>query len=504
MRAVAENGTPTNSHLKDLGCAAGPSASSSAGAGRRPSQTKATRGPYKILIVNDYSPEETHGISVHLLHLVTRLRKRGHKVVHFTTRNSQGVTDNYVMPAVTNPYNKGNKMALFPGCKFFKVLYSEDWDLVHLVYPTCMAWIVLAAASLRQIPTYCSHHVDLNFLNKAYNTGCGGRIISPFLSCLSECYMYAPTGLMGTAQAGPTYTAMWKEKPRWCRGYMDRIPTSIDDRLFFSVPASQRLEERRRLCEACNISMSDIIVLQVGRIAPEKGQEEVLNVLALLVKQEQSSPIPRTWKVVLVGDGPYRPTLERLVDELQLRDHVVFLGMRPNEEIPYMYRGADCFVTCTRSESFGITVLEAIACGCPVVMPRLDVFEELYSEHIPDCMYIQDCPESMAAAIQAAAEDDARERLASAKAWSGIFLSWEDAVTDQERQYAAMITEYKSSKCCGPIGPRGKPRSLVHSARVPYKDRKGTVSSFEVDQGRLSDYSKSMLMEMERVQRERK
>eukprot|EP00929_Paragymnodinium_shiwhaense_P097517 TRINITY_DN5917_c0_g1_i1.p1 TRINITY_DN5917_c0_g1~~TRINITY_DN5917_c0_g1_i1.p1 ORF type:complete len:472 (-),score=58.30 TRINITY_DN5917_c0_g1_i1:416-1831(-) len=446
MTSTAKTAILGECEIMDLGVGAARSSSSS---GPRPIQTKPTKGPFRILCVNDYSPEETHGISVHLLHLLSRLRQRGHKVVHFTTRNSKATPDTYIMPSITNPYNKGNKLAVFPGSRFFKVLWEEDWDLIHLVYPTTLAWLVLAAASIRGIPTYCSHHVDLRFLNKAYNTGPFGRPLANVLSCFGECCLYAPTGLMGTAQAGPTYTAMKKEKPRFCRGYVTRIPTSIDDRLFYTVPTSQRYEERRRLCETSGISMGDTIILQVGRIAPEKGQEQVLRVLALLLKQERN----RNLKLVFVGDGPYRPTLELLVDEMNLRPHVVFLGMRPNEETPYMYRAADCFVTCTRSESFGITVLEALACGCPVVMPRLDVFVELYDDHIPECMYVPDCPDSMAAAIQAAVKDGSRESL-SEQGWAGIFLSWEDAVTDQEKQYAAMISTYKSTRCFGSFGAR--------------------------------------------------
>ena len=49
--------------------------------------------------------------------------------------------------------------------------------------------------------------------------------------------------------------------------------------------------------------------------------------------------------------------------------------------LPAYYRAADVFVTCSTSETYGLTVLEALACGTPVVLPHCGVFDELWDEH---------------------------------------------------------------------------------------------------------------------------
>mmetsp|Transcript_1090 Transcript_1090/g.2443 ORF Transcript_1090/g.2443 Transcript_1090/m.2443 type:complete len:433 (-) Transcript_1090:10-1308(-) len=404
----------------------------------------ATRGPYKIMIINDYSPEETHGISVHFLHLVRRLRERGHTVVVFTT-SKQLDSSSHRMWSITNVYNPGNRMGVFPGLRFYQRLFTEHWDLIHVVYPTVLPWFVLPFAAARSIPTYCSHHVDLTFYNKAYNSH---SCVAKCLENAAACCIYVPTGCFGTTHAAPTYAAMRKEKPRYCRGYVDFIPTSIDKSRFFLKEETERAAERAEFCASAKLRTDDLIVLMVSRLAPEKGQEEVLQAFDKLVQLQKDRP----WQLVLVGDGPSRSKLESIVETKRLP--VTFLGMLPNETLPPIYRSVDCFVTCSMSETFGITVLEAIACGCPVVMPRMDVFEELYGSDLGDCMYDKNNGESMAKAIHAASSDEAKARVKSASHWKGLYLSWEDAVTEQEKQYAAMITEYNSAHCCGRIGPK--------------------------------------------------
>ena len=73
-------------------------------------------------------------------------------------------------------------------------------------------------------------------------------------------------------------------------------------------------------------------------------------------------------RLVIVGDGPERPKLERFVSELSSRDgfRVEFKGWRPTPEVAKLYREAQAFLF-PGTEDFGITPLEAQACGTPVI-----------------------------------------------------------------------------------------------------------------------------------------
>jgi glycosyltransferase involved in cell wall biosynthesis len=89
------------------------------------------------------------------------------------------------------------------------------------------------------------------------------------------------------------------------------------------------------------------ILLYVGRVAPEKNLEAFLGM-----------PFPGSKAVA--GDGPQRARLQARHPE------VTWLGMRTHESLPALYDAADLFVFPSRTDTFGLVMLEAMACGCPV------------------------------------------------------------------------------------------------------------------------------------------
>lgn len=113
------------------------------------------------------------------------------------------------------------------------------------------------------------------------------------------------------------------------------------------------------------------LILQLGRMVPRKGVENVIRGLSHLMKKEKI----RARLVVVGGDkndkGSLRsPELVRLraVAEAEgVADHVDFKGPVERQELKFYYNAADVFVTTPWYEPFGITPLEAMACGTPVV-----------------------------------------------------------------------------------------------------------------------------------------
>ncbi len=85
-------------------------------------------------------------------------------------------------------------------------------------------------------------------------------------------------------------------------------------------------------------------------------------------------------KLVLIGDGPERSECERLARELDLQKDVVFLGKQ--DALPEILNSADLFLMPSQSESFGLSALEAMACGIPVIsssvggLPELNIHNE--------------------------------------------------------------------------------------------------------------------------------
>lgn len=112
-------------------------------------------------------------------------------------------------------------------------------------------------------------------------------------------------------------------------------------------------------------------ILSLGRLVRRKGNDTLVLAAAALVRRGVAL------EVSIAGEGPDRRRLERLVAEAGIQDAVRFLGRVPDEELARVYRSHDVFVSPMRTrfagleaEGLGITLLEAQACGLPVVAGR--------------------------------------------------------------------------------------------------------------------------------------
>lgn len=103
------------------------------------------------------------------------------------------------------------------------------------------------------------------------------------------------------------------------------------------------------------------VVLSVSRMAEQKGLSFLISAAELLVRQLEGI------QFLVVGDGPARSSIERLVAEAGLSDTVHFLGFQPYEDLPRLYQQASLFVSTSIYEPFGMTTLEAMASGLPIV-----------------------------------------------------------------------------------------------------------------------------------------
>ena len=104
------------------------------------------------------------------------------------------------------------------------------------------------------------------------------------------------------------------------------------------------------------------MVLSLGRVGKEKNIGELIQYLHRI-----NDP-----KIIflIVGDGPYMPHLQSLTQQLGFTKQVIFAGRVPHEETVDYYRLADVFVSASRSETQGLTYIEALAAGAPALCRR--------------------------------------------------------------------------------------------------------------------------------------
>jgi glycosyltransferase involved in cell wall biosynthesis len=104
--------------------------------------------------------------------------------------------------------------------------------------------------------------------------------------------------------------------------------------------------------------------VNVGSLLPVKGHANLLRAFAALVRD-----YPET-RLTLIGDGPLRTDLQSLTQELRIANRVSFLGQLCQEDVRRKMLGADAFIFSSRFETFGVAMIEAMACGLPVIATK--------------------------------------------------------------------------------------------------------------------------------------
>lgn len=151
----------------------------------------------------------------------------------------------------------------------------------------------------------------------------------------------------------------------WCDFPKERtflVPNAIVLSEYGAGPKSEALLARHGL-------HGKTVLMSLGRMdakARFKGFDRMIDLLPSLI-QEMPDVV-----YLMVGDGTERPLLEQQVAELGLEKHVVFAGRVSDNEKADYYRLADAFVMLSVGDGFGFVVIEALACGVPVVVSSKD------------------------------------------------------------------------------------------------------------------------------------
>ena len=142
------------------------------------------------------------------------------------------------------------------------------------------------------------------------------------------------------------------------------IPPGYDDNRFFPVSAATRQAIRARL------GFEGKVVLAIGRLARNKGYDLLLDAFSVV-----ASRIPDAVLHLAVGGSEQNANEQRILAELKdqavalgLSGRVKFTGFVADADLADHYRAADAFVLSSRYEPFGMTAIEAMACGTPTVV----------------------------------------------------------------------------------------------------------------------------------------
>lgn len=223
---------------------------------------------------------------------------------------------------------------------------------------------------------------------------------------------------------------------------MKTIYPGVDHALF--SPGS-RDEARAEL----GLGRDEAVLAFVGRIQPLKGLE-----LAFRALEQLTNALDREITLVVVGgaSGPSgkheTEKLLGLAGSLGISDRIRFEGARRHEMTPTYYRAADAVLVCSFSESFGLSALEAQACGTPVVGTDVGGLRHIVREEVSGFLTDSRDPALFAARLKTLLGDPALQRsFSQAAIVSSREFTWERTGRELSQLYECLITERSPEFC---------------------------------------------------------
>ena len=169
------------------------------------------------------------------------------------------------------------------------------------------------------------------------------------------------------------------------------------------------------------------VLLSVGNLVSGKGHDLAIRALASLERAT----------LLIVGDGPLKGALQSLARELGLAERVRFLGRIAHERLPEVYSLADVLILASAREGWPNVLLEAMACGTPVVATRVGGVPEIVRTKAAGSLIESRDPESIAAAVRCLL--DSPPTRAATRAYAEDF-GWQETIEAQRALYLGLIS----------------------------------------------------------------
>ena len=314
----------------------------------------------RIGIFTDTYPPYINGVSTSVSMLENALRKKGHQV-YIVTVNTENMRYKYEndehiirIPGVPIGIYDYRLTGVYP-LKAINKIKKWNLDVIHSHTEFGVGTFARIIAKQYNIPlvhTYHTMYEDyVHYITKGYFNNTSKKIVEYLTNFY--CNQTATELIVPTKK---TYD-LFKEKYKYTRN-VHIIPTGIEVERFYKENTDPaKLEEIRK---KHGLNKGDFVILYVGRLGQEKSVDVLIEAHQELAREYKA-------KLLIVGDGPDMDTYKNLVHKLKIDDNVIFTGKVPWTEVTLYYQIADIFATASKSETQGLTVIEAMAASLPVV-----------------------------------------------------------------------------------------------------------------------------------------
>lgn len=385
--------------------------------------------PLKIEVITETYPPEINGVAHSISMLVRGLRKNNHVVnvirprqsSDLTTRQDQRTSQDILVKSFPLPFYKELRMGI-PAQKMLLKRWAKNTpDMVHIATEGPLGWSAAKAARKLNIPVTSDFRTNFHVYSSLYKVG--------FLEPLVKAYMKYFHNATDCTMV-PT-EKLKQELEHAGLNHLRVMPRGVDTGHFSDQLRSNQLRA------SWNAELLDVVLLSVGRLAVEKNLE-------LLIKSYMQARAiePRT-KLVVVGDGPLRESLQKKCPE------AIFVGKKMGAELAQYYASADIFVFPSLTETFGNVTIEAMASGLAVIAYRHAGAGDLIESGVNGITVDPGDEKAFSNAVNTTViHQSLIRRLGNAAVKTAKQQSWEEIVRKTECLWLEIIKVKKQTQNC--------------------------------------------------------
>lgn len=324
----------------------------------------------RIGLFTDTYPPYINGVSTSITMLKKGLEQKGHQVFVVTV-NDENLKYKYEdddkiirIPGIPTGIFDYRLTGIYP-LRVVNKIKKWNLDVIHSHTEFGVGTFARIIAKQFDIPlvhTYHTMYEDyVHYITKGYFDGTSKKIVE-YLT-LFYCDKTITELIVPTKKTYDLFKSKYKVERE-----VNIIPTGMDTQKFHKESINLKLLEQKK--REYGLKPDDFVVLFVGRLGKEKNIDFLIN-----CHTELKSKYPNL-KLLIVGDGPYSENFKELVKKNKMQDNIIFCGKAPFDEIPTYYNMATVFATASKTETQGLTVIEALAASVPVLAMKDESFKD--------------------------------------------------------------------------------------------------------------------------------
>lgn len=309
----------------------------------------------KIGLFTDTYYPQINGVATSVLMLKKNLEMRGHQVYVFTTTDPKADSEENVYRVPSIPFISARRVGMFYNPHLSKIIKKIGLDVIHTHTEFSLGIFGRAMAKELNIPFLHTYHtIYEDYTHYIGKLGIFDPIAKMAVRKISINFCNSADKVIVPTNKVKKLLLSYNVKQD-----ISIIPTGIELNKFSKENFNSH--EVQNLRGNLGIGEKEKVLLYIGRLAKEKNIEEILIEMKYYLKDKEDV------KLLLIGDGPEREILEEKAKELEIDKKTVFAGERAWSDIGIYYQLGDVFVSASQSETQGLTYIEALASGVPVV-----------------------------------------------------------------------------------------------------------------------------------------